>query len=238
MCGEGLPLVTRKVGPLVVPDDRREAPYTGPGEVTRRSKLVAATVNGRREVVQSVWVWEGQYDSTWAPFCTSHCAARFGLSAFRHVRGGMLPAETARAILPAPAEARPHTLESRYGLLLEAAAAPEAEAAHALYCAEPAPKPVRQARPELPEHWRPAARKYAEGTPGHPLWHPKGQPPPVPGEFRYDAGGYRIPDTPEALAMKRASIARAREARAAKFAEAGKPWGRRQVNGHHHRPPA
>jgi hypothetical protein len=225
MCGAGLPLLTRRVGPFVVPDGAREAPYSGPGEVTRHSRPYAATVRGRREVVQDLWVWQGGYDAAWAPFCTTTCAARFGVSAFHRVRAGTLQSDAMREALPAPAEPRGRSLAARYGMLLESAAGDEHQA--------PAlPEPA----PELPEHWQRAARRFAEGTPGHPLWHPPGSPPPVPGEFRYDSGGYRIPDTPESRAKKQAAAAAARAARWPETQPSKRQAG--AVNGHHQGPRA
>jgi hypothetical protein len=189
----------------------------------RRSRPCAATVHGRREIVQTLNIWEGAYEAPWAPFCGTQCAARFGLQAFRRVQNPALPApmhETPCA-LPTAAPAgsdKPRSLSARYGLLLQEMSGSEAATL------------VRSAAAAK------AARKYAPGTPGHPDWHPPGKPPPVPGVFRYDAGGYRLADTPEYLARKAEICARMREARAAKRAGKPIPYRKRQagqVNGHH-----
>lgn len=194
----------------IVRDGERDATWRGAGEVVRRGRLRAETVGGRREIVQPLHIWDGTYSAAWAPFCSANCAARFGLQAFRRLHGEGLPAPQPAPAIAAPAERdEPRNLESRYGLLLQSVSSPEAEA------------PPAQAV-----------------QPGHPLWHPPGKPPPVPGVFRYDRGGYRISDTPEAVASRQARAAAAREARRlGRLAEGEAPrYGKRlpgQVNGHH-----
>jgi len=219
VCRNPLPLRVREVRGIV-PDGSKDAIWHFPGEVVRRSRPYAATVNGRREIVQTLHIWDGTYSAPWAPFCTTTCAARFGVQAARRMTHPALPAPEQQA----PAEVgESRSLAARYGLLLEGVSTPEAAPA---VPAVPAARSPAAAK---------AAQKYAEGTPGHPDWHPPGKPAPVPGVFRYDSGGYRIPDTPEYLAMKAAVLVKARAARAAKRAEGPRPHRSRkagQVNGH------
>jgi hypothetical protein len=164
VCREGLPLRTRKAV-AIVHDWQRNAEWNGPGEVVRRSRPCAATVHGRREIVQTLNIWEGAYEAPWAPFCGTQCAARFGLQAFRRVQNPALPApmhETPCALsAAAPAGSdKPRSLSARYGLLLQEMSGSEAATL------------VRSAAAAK------AARKHAPGTPGHPDWHPPGKPPP------------------------------------------------------------
>lgn len=227
MCSETLPLLTRRVQGLVVPNNERRAPYDGPGEVVRRSSLRAETVRGRREVVQDVHVWLGSYDTSWVPFCSATCAARFGIMAYR---GSPTLRPPERISLPEQAGKSSRSLAERFGLLLESTAGPEVGQVSRLALES------QQVPGRVDRYVSRRAERYAPGTPGHPDWHPPDKPPPVPGVFRYDAGGYRLSDTPEAIAARQAQAERMRQVRWAKRAAAGKPT-RLRANGYHHEGP-
>lgn len=189
MCGGTLPKETKSVQSVVVPDGAKEALYTGPGEVTRRGKIRAQTIRGRREIVQDIHVWHGAYKAPYAPFCQISCAARFAALAWRE--GVRLQSAEPPQSLTAEPEA--DALADRFNRLGHDTAAPVAVPAHAVVS---------------------AAAEYL--APGERGWHPPGSPPPVPGEFRYARDGKRISDTPQEWARLRATAERARTARLTK----------------------
>lgn len=169
---------------VVVPDGHKDAVWTGRGEVVRRSAIYPATVNGVREIVQDLRVWQGGFDSPWAPFCTVQCGARFGVDAWANgYTGGTL------ARLPQPTAVDRRVLAADFERLVE-----HVSEAPTLAFVE------HQEQPPAP------ALK-----PGDEGWHPPGLPPPVPGEFKYGPSGRRISLNPEARAMRARNARIARE---------------------------
>jgi len=193
MCGRPLRPLPRTLHSVVVREEgATRARYDGPGEVVGRSPLRVETVAGRREVVQDLEVWDGvTVRSAWAPFCASQCAARFGVETWR---AGVRPVEHGGVEVEPPALPAPD-LAARMARLIEHVAEPEVQS-------RAANRIERQAEAG---HGAALIR-----NPIGKYWQPPGKPAPVPGLFRYDAGGYRISDTPEANEARRQKAAVAR----------------------------
>lgn len=68
-----------------IPPDAEEAEWTGTGEVTKRGKPKNKEDGGKFQILH---IWEGDYYTNTPPFCSSACAARYGVICHRD---GLIP---------------------------------------------------------------------------------------------------------------------------------------------------